>query len=88
MKDVCDWVVFRNRYWGIFILLWVSDDFEEVVCVGLVVEFEELLGVKILDFYRESVDYLIIFLCCGKGFLYCVFEVFDCWFESGSMFYV
>lgn len=34
-----------------------------------------------------SIDHLTIPSRCGKGLLHRVSEVFDCWFESGSMPY-
>ncbi|KAG9337039.1 hypothetical protein JZ751_029806, partial [Albula glossodonta] len=58
-----------------------------VVCVGSVGELEELTGGKVTDLHRESIDHLTIPSCCGKGELRRVTEVFDCWFESGSMPY-
>uniref|UniRef100_A0A672SBJ0 isoleucine--tRNA ligase n=1 Tax=Sinocyclocheilus grahami TaxID=75366 RepID=A0A672SBJ0_SINGR len=61
----------------------VCDDLECWFFVGL----EELTGAKVSDLHRESIDGLTIPSRCGKGQLKRVSEVFDCWFESGSMPY-
>jgi len=84
-----DWSVSRSRFWGTPLPVWTSDDGEEVVVVGSVAELEELTGETNLgdDLHRHFVDRLTIPSKQGKGMLRRVPEVFDCWFESGSMPY-
>ncbi|VDN08043.1 unnamed protein product [Thelazia callipaeda] len=87
LKDARDWAVSRNRFWGTPINLWVSDDLEEIVAPASIAELEKLSGQKVTDLHRENIDHITIPSVTGRGTLHRVTEVFDCWFESGSMPY-
>lgn len=57
-----------------------------MVCVGSIEELRALSGYgEITDLHRESIDHITIPSKTGRGVLRRIPEVFDCWFESGSM---
>jgi len=88
LADARDWAVSRNRFWGTPIPIWTSDDLEEVVCVGSIEELYQLSGVRVTDLHREFIDDIEIPSKKRPGtMLRRIDEVFDCWFESGSMPY-
>ena len=90
LKQARDWYVSRNRFWGTPIPIWESEDGSERVCIGSLDELKALSGradLDLRDIHRENVDPVEIRLRPDGPVLKRVPELFDCWFESGSMPY-
>ncbi|PWZ05187.1 hypothetical protein Zm00014a_001843 [Zea mays] len=89
LEGARDWAVSRSRFWGTPLPLWISQDGEEIVVMDSIEKLEKLSGVKVTDLHRHYVDDITIPSKRGPefGVLKRVDDVFDCWFESGSMPY-
>lgn len=92
LENARDWSISRNRFFGTPLPIWKSDDpkYPRIDVYGSIEGLERDFGVKVADLHRPFIDGLTRPNPddpTGKSVMRRIEDVFDCWFESGSMPY-
>ena len=92
LENARDWSISRNRFFGTPLPVWKSDDprYPRIDIYGSIQELERDFGVPVHDLHRPFIDTLVRPNPddpTGKSMMRRVEDIFDCWFESGSMPY-
>lgn len=88
LEGAKDWCLSRSRYFGNPIPVWINiQDSNDMIVIGSVEELEQYTQSKIDDLHPEFMNQIEIRKTVdGHTKIYRrVPDIFDCWFESGSM---
>jgi isoleucyl-tRNA synthetase len=85
LTDAKDWCISRSRYFGTPIPVWICETDGSMLVISSIEQLESLTNMKFVDIHPEFVNNVIIIDPeTGKHYKR-VSDVFDCWFESGSV---
>ncbi|MBO5285332.1 MAG: class I tRNA ligase family protein, partial [Clostridia bacterium] len=84
-KEVIDWGISRDRYWGTPLPVWICNKCGKMHVIGSKEELKKLGKIEgDIELHRPYIDAVTFDCDCGGTFIR-EKEVIDCWFDSGSM---
>jgi len=89
LEDARDWAVSRSRFWGAPLPVWRCGKCKNIEVISSVDELKKkaLQEIEKVNLHKPNIDKIKIKCSKCGGEASIVGDVFDCWFESGSMPY-
>jgi isoleucyl-tRNA synthetase len=90
LEGAKDWAISRSRFWGAPLPVWICNECNDKCVCGSIDELVQKSGMEpknrngVRDLHRPYIDEVTWKCSCG-GTMKRVPEVFDTWYESGSM---
>ena len=83
LKDLQDWCISRQRFWGIPLPIWICKKCNNIKVISSSEEIKRLAKKELKDLHRPYVDE-ITFRCKCKGAMHRIPDVLDVWLDSGA----